>query len=147
MPSLTGTLATEEWIKRGGYTIAGDLTLSGSETRINGTLKVRTSSSSTGRIDCEGNISSSSSIYATDSLYAGNSNQTGYVRLYEKNSTDYTRFSKSQLRIAGDVDAFEIAGTAKTTGNLTSGNMLFAEGDAYLKGTNYTGVLNLHYGN
>jgi hypothetical protein len=74
MPSLTGTLATEEWIKRGGYIIAGDLTLEGSENRINGNLKVRSSSSASGSIDCTGNISSSSSIYATDSLYAGSSN-------------------------------------------------------------------------
>jgi hypothetical protein len=115
--------------------------------RMGGNFKIRAYGNASGSISASGNISSDASIYATDSLYAGSKSQTGYVRLYEKDSTDYTRFSKSQLRIAGDVDTFEITGATKTTGNLTAGNMLFVENDSYLKGSSYTGAIYLHYGN
>jgi hypothetical protein len=68
-----------------------------------------------------------------------------YSGLFSYNATSLTKTRKILMSdLSGNAS---ITGTLSVTGDATAKSRLFVEGDTYLKKTNYTGHIYLHYGN
>jgi hypothetical protein len=103
-------------------------------TSIGGTLTV------SGKLTCKDNIQTPGYI-STDEAYINTNYISGSLRALN---------DENAITMGGDfkVEAYRNAtGRLYVANRITSYGSLFVEGDSYLKSTNYTGPIYLHYGN
>jgi hypothetical protein len=95
---------------------------------------------STGKFTCKGNIQTPGYV-STDEAYINTNYISGSLRALN---------DENAIVMGGDfkVEAYRNAtGRLYVANRITSYGSLFVEGDSYLKSTNYTGPIYLHYGN